>query len=288
MGAVKGQGGEEMYRYSVTQWIFGNEDLETSLQRLKKYGYDGVELAGEPERLDLDEVSSLLAKYGLDCSSVCGIYTKERDLSSPDPESRRKAIQYVKGCVDMASRLGASVVIVVPSPVGKSGPESSCKEEWKLAVSSLEEAGAYAESKQIVLAVEALNRFETYLVNKLSVAKKLVQEVDQGSVRIMADLFHMNIEERSHQSALREIAPYLAHVHIADNTREAAGLGQTDFHDVFRTLKELDYRGYLTMEFMPPVSNPYLAAQQTESGSLLDQYTKQSIEYIRAVVNAVM
>ncbi|MFD0697423.1 TIM barrel protein [Paenibacillus sp. GCM10027628] len=276
-----------MYRYSVTQWIYGNEDLETSLLRLKKCGYDGVELAGEPDQMDLDAVQSLLIKHGLICTSICGIYTADRDLSSPNSEIRSRAIQYVKACVDIAAELGASVVIVVPSPVGKIVPESSRQEEWKLAVSSLQDAGSYAESKNIVLTIEALNRFETYLVNKLSTAKQLAQEVGLGNVRIMADLFHMNIEERSHRSALQNIAPYLAHVHIADNTREAAGLGQTNFEEVFRTLMEVGYKGCITMEFMPPVSNPYLTAQQSEAGVLLDQYTQQSIEHIKGIVSAL-
>ncbi|MCY9666744.1 sugar phosphate isomerase/epimerase [Paenibacillus alginolyticus] len=278
-----------MYKYSVTQWIYGQEELETSLKRLQKYGYDGVELAGEPELLDIEEIQSLLSEYKLECTSICGIYTAERDLTSANSDIRRRAVQYVKDCVDMAVQLGARVVIVVPTPVGKSGPETSIQEEWRLAVESLKEAGAYAESKHVVLAIEALNRFETYLVNTLTTAKKLVEEVDCPSVRIMADLFHMNIEERSHISALTDISPYLAHVHIADNTREAAGLGQTNFEHVMRTLLELQYTGAITMEFMPSVSNPYLvAAQNNESGeALLDHYTEQSIDHIKGIMNAL-
>jgi D-psicose/D-tagatose/L-ribulose 3-epimerase len=278
-----------MYKYSVTQWIYGQEELITSLQRLQKYGYDGVELAGEPKLIDIAETQSLLSKYKLECTSICGIYTAERDLTSANSDIRRRAVQYVKDCVDMAAQLGARVVIVVPTPVGKSGPETSRQQEWTLAVESLKEAGAYAVSKHIVLAIEALNRFETYLVNTLAMAKKMVEEVDCPSVRIMADLFHMNIEERSHISALTDIAPYLAHVHIADNTREAAGLGQTKFEQVMRTLLELQYTGAITMEFMPSVSNPYLvAAQHNASGeALLDHYTEQSINHIKGIVKAM-
>jgi len=273
-----------MFTYSVTQWIYGNEDMEISLKRLKKFGYDGVELAGEPDKLDLPSIQQLLNKYDLRCTSICGIYTPDRDLSSVNPEIRQKAIQYVKDCVDMAKKLEAPVVIVVPTPVGKNGPESDRQEEWENAVRSLKEAGEYAVTQNIYLAIEALNRFETYLVNNLDTAKKLAQEVNVTNVCIMADLFHMNIEERDHTKALRNIAPYLAHVHIADNTREAAGLGQTDFVKVMRTLIEIGYRGNITMEFMPPVSNPYLAAQKNETGSVYDHYTKQSIDHIKGIV----
>lgn len=276
-----------MFKYSVTQWIFGNEDVEESFKRLKKYGYDGIELGGEPGSTDITAVQQLMDKYELECTSICGIYSGERDLSSSDTALRAQAVQYVKDCVDMAVKVGASLVIVVPSPVGKSGPDRTTQEAWEHAVSSLKEAGQYAESKGIILVVEALNRFETFLVNKLANAKKLVEEVNVASVRIMADLFHMNIEEKSHVEALRNIAPYLAHVHIADNTREAAGYGQTNFTEVMKTLLELGYKGAITMEFMPPVANPYLSAQQnasTESSAVFDEYTKQSIDHMRSIV----
>jgi D-psicose/D-tagatose/L-ribulose 3-epimerase len=273
-----------MFKYSVTQWIFGNEDMEISLQRLKKFGYDGVELAGEPDKLEISSIQRLLKKYDLECTSICGIYNVARDLSSPREEIRQKAVQYVKVCVDMAVQVGASVVIVVPTPVGKGGPETTKQEEWANAVRSLKEAGQYAESKYIYLAIEALNRFETYLVNKLSAAVKLAEEVNVKSVGVMADLFHMNIEERNHVAALKTVAPHLLHVHIADNTREAAGVGQTNFEQVMRTLVELGYTGAITMEFMPPVANPYLTAETNESTSVYDQYTKQSIDHIKEIV----
>lgn len=273
-----------MFRYSATQWIFGSEGIEKSLKRLKKFGYDGVELAGEPSSMDVNEVNRLLKNYELCCTSICGIYTKDRDLSSSDPAIRHHAVQYVKDCVDMAVSVGASLVIVVPSPVGKGRPDTSSSEEWGNAVISLREAGEYAASRQIHLAVEALNRFETYLVNKLDTAIDLVKQVNVKSVNIMADLFHMNIEERSHVDALKSIAPYLIHVHIADNTREAAGLGQTDFKTVMRTLLDIHYQGSITMEFLPPVANPYLAAEEDGSDDLFDHYTEQSIKEMKSIV----
>lgn len=273
-----------MYKYSATQWIFGTEGMETSFKRLQRFGYDGIELAGEPETIDLDEVKRLMNQYNLSCTSICGIYTANRDLSSADPEIKRKAVQYVKACVDMAVQLGASIVIVVPTPVGKNGPVTTAEEEWDNAVDSLREAGVYAEVNNVYLAIEALNRFETYMVNKLDLAKQLVEQVQLRSVCIMADLFHMNIEERNLSAAIRNIAPYLVHVHIADNTREAAGLGLTDFKEVVRTLMEIGYQGAITMEFLPPVSNPYTAAQRQDTNSVYDDYTQQSIQHMKEIV----
>lgn len=276
-----------MFTYSATQWIFGSEPMETSLRRLSRFGYDGVEPAGEPAKLDVNGLREQLKRHGLSCTSICGIYTAERDLSHPDPVRRREAVRYVKDCVDMAERLGATVVIVVPTPVGKHAPLTSRSEEWDQAVRSLKEAGAYAREKHVRLAIEALNRFETYLVNTLAAARQLAEAVNEPSVGVMADLFHMNIEERNHSEALRGIAPHLAHVHIADNTREAAGLGQTDFAEVFRTLIEIGYGGHITMEFLPRISNPYEAAEKEGAEDLYDAYARQSIDHIRGIVEAV-
>jgi D-psicose/D-tagatose/L-ribulose 3-epimerase len=273
-----------MYRYSATQWIFGNESLETSLRRLQKYGYDGVELAAEPYTTDIADTRKLLDQYGLVVTSLCGIYTRERDLASPNAEIRAKAVQYVKDSVDMAAALGAAHVIVVPNAVGRTGPESTRDEEWSHAVNGIREAGIYAASKNISLAIEAINRFEAYLAINLTTALQLVEEVNVPSVKLMADAFHMNIEERDEMAILKKIAPYLIHVHIADNTREAAGMGNTDFEAMLRTLKEINYQGPLTMEFMPPVGDTYTIAAQGGSGELLDVYTERSIQEMKRIV----
>jgi D-psicose/D-tagatose/L-ribulose 3-epimerase len=277
-----------MFKYSATQWIFGNESLEVSLKRLKKHGYQGVELAGEPYSIDVEETKELLKKYELECSSICGIFTPERDLSSSNDEIRKNAVEYVKKSVDLAKSLHASTVIVVPTCVGKLSPETTLDEEWNNAVLSVKEVGLYAKEQGITLAIEALNRYETYLVNNLTLALRYVEEVNVEDVGIMADLFHMSIEERSMTESIKKISRYLAHVHIADNTREAAGLGQTDFGPVISLLKELGYKGYITMEFLPPVSNPYVASGLQGESTIFDDFTKQSIEHMKEIVEAIL
>lgn len=276
-----------MYRYSATQWIFGNEDIETSFARLKKFGYDGVELAAEPYDLNMDKIKQLMAKYDMICTSLCGIFTPERDLSSTNEKIRAKAVIYLKDSVDMALFLGATHIIVVPSPVGKLAPDTTTKEAWDNAVKSVREAGEYARLKNIVLAIEAINRYETYLVNNLTLALSFIREVNISSVKVMADLFHMNIEERNNTEALTKIAPYLAHVHIADNTREAAGLGKTDFSEVMRTLKKINYKGPITMEFLPPIANPYLASGFEQKGEIYDDFAEQSIHHMKMLEKLV-
>lgn len=151
------------------------------------------------------------------------------------------------------------------------------------AVNNIREAADYAEEKGIKLAIEAINRYETYFANTLTKAYALVKRINHKAVGIMADLFHMSIEERSISESLLMIRDELVHVHIADNTREAAGMGSTDFKEVLCILKSIGYQGSLTMEFMYRVADPYSAIEFSTQTDLMDRYAKQSIDYIRVI-----
>jgi sugar phosphate isomerase/epimerase len=271
----------------MTQWIVGNEDIEYSFQRLKKYGYDGIEFAAEPYTIDPDKMATLMDKYGMSCTSLCGIFTEDRDLSTKDAQG---GIQYLKDCVDLALKVKAPYIIVVPSPVGRTEPTEQCpyEEAWANAVKNIRIAADYAHSKGIRLAIEAINRYETYLVNDLTKALRFVKEIDHSAVGMMADLFHMSIEENNLSASLRMIAEYLMHVHIADNTREAAGLGNTDFKEIFYVLRDINYQGPLTMEFLPKIANPYAASDMGTHAKLMDRYAEQAINYMKTIESSVI
>lgn len=270
-----------MARYSVSQWIYGREPVEQSLERLARCGYDGVELAGEPRSTEVSRLKRLLDDNGLVASSVCGLYTRERDLSHGDAQVRAATVRYVKECCDLAAETGGRLVIVVPSPVAKPGPTSPLETELKLAAESIREVGEYAGNQGITLAIEALNRFETYLVSKLDQALALAAEVGLPNVGIMADAFHMNIEEASLAGSVQRASKAIRHVHIADSNREAAGRGHIDFDSLVRALTDVGYSGWYTMEFLPPTSNPYLAAGYEAQQETFDLFTRESIERMR-------
>ena len=130
---------------------------------------------------------------------------------------------------------------------------------------------------------EALNRYETYLVNSMEKNLAFVREVNHPAVKLMADCFHMSIEERSISESLRMVSDYLVHVHIADNTREAAGLGHTDFKEILYTLGEIGYDGALTMEFLPQTADPYAAADEETRSKQMDDYAELSIRYMKTL-----
>lgn len=277
-----------MYIYSMTQWIAGDETIESSLKRLKECGYNGIELAADPHAVDQKEVVELLKKYNLSCTSLCGMYPRERDFSSTISEVTQNAIQYIKDNVDYARRVGAPYIILVPSAVGGVLPAGTTYEAaWNNAVTNVRRVADYAWERGVRLAIEPINRYETFLVNTIKQAVEFVKDIDHKAVGLMADLFHMSIEERNIGEALREAGKHLLHVHIADNTREAAGMGSTDFKEALYVLKDIGYEGPLTMEFLPRVSNPYMASNMETKSALMDIYAKQAIGYMKALENSI-
>lgn len=210
-------------------------------------------------------------------SSICGLYPPGRDLSSADPTVRRAAVDYVRGCVDLAAAVGAPLVIVVPSAVGKTAPQTSREREWGLPVESIRETAEHAQAAGVLLAIEALNRFETYLVNKLTHAAEIVRQVGMPNVKLMADTFHMNIEEASLPGTIRQAGHDLIHVHAADSNREAPGRGHIDFALIFQALRDVGYAGYITLEFLPPVANPYEASQAEAAAETLELFSAESL-----------
>lgn len=270
-------------QYSISNWIYATEDLEKSLQRLAKYKYDAVELEGEPdkEKYEPKKVKKMLQQYGLKVSSIAGMYLwKEeikRDLASSDKKIREQTIMYLFKCIDYAQLMGAKLVIVVPAAVSKLAPSLSKKEDWKNSVKAVQEVAKYAEKKDILLAIEPINRYETYLVNSVQDALGYACEVNSSHVKIMADTFHMNIEERDIPEAIRIAGNNLINVHIADSNRCSVGRGHINFKALIKALKEINYQYALTLEPLPPVSDPYLALEGGVSGNIFDQYAAESI-----------
>jgi D-psicose/D-tagatose/L-ribulose 3-epimerase len=180
-------------KYSISNWIYGEESLRTTFERLKRYRYDGIELKGEPQEYHAEEVNQLCGEFDLEVLSIAGIYpwpTEVRDLANPNPQMRKLAVSYLTECVDFASAVGAPLIIVVPSAVAKTSPVGDFKgeeewvaaadREWNYAVESVKSAATYAAQKGILLAVEPINRYETFLVNNVDQGLRFVSEVGQA------------------------------------------------------------------------------------------------------------
>ncbi|MEI2406298.1 sugar phosphate isomerase/epimerase family protein [Niallia taxi] len=267
-----------MIKYSYNTLVYAGEDIETSIARLAKYGYNGVEFVGEPEQLDADRIKGLLEKYNIEASTICAIYNAERDLVSSKENIRRNAVEYLKSCVDFASKIGAKGISLTPTACMKIYGEADYETELKWAEEGIREAGIYAGEHGVRLTVEAWNRYENYLINRLDQSLELVNRVNLPSVGVMGDTYHMNIEEVDIADTIRMVGDKLYHLHIADSNRAAPGRGHIDFEPIAQALHDINYSGYLTMELLPPFADPF---NGTRCEEFYDQYTEESIVFLK-------
>lgn len=271
-------------KISYNTLVYADEPVEKGIARLAKYGYDGVDLVGEPEKYDTEEICKLLEQYKIQVSSICAVFNKERDFVSSNQAVRRQAISYVKQCVDFAAEVGAKFISVQATACMKINPETDLQKEWKWAVEGLREAGLYAKEKGICLTLEAWNRYETYLINRVEQALQMVQEIDLPSVGVMGDTYHMNIEETDMGDAIRKVGDKLYYLHIADSNRAAPGRGHINFEEIARALRDIQYEGWIAMELLPASADPFGGKICEE---FYDQYTKESVMYLRELLKRV-
>jgi sugar phosphate isomerase/epimerase len=184
----------------------------------------------------------------------------DRNLLAADEGRRAMSVKYVKDTITMVKELGGEEITIVPATVGKIVPDAAPDEEWAWAVESLKQCYHHGQTEGVRLAIEPLNRFETYFLNRHDQALMLAKAVgpDCG---ICLDAFHMNIEEVDMLQALRNSKGRLNDVHVADNNRMACGMGAIDWKAFIHTLKAIGYTGALTVEFVAPLdrtpANPY-------------------------------
>jgi D-psicose/D-tagatose/L-ribulose 3-epimerase len=246
------------------------EPLETTLQRLSRLGYASIELAGEPEVYSVSEVSELLQKYNLTCWGAVTVQHGSRNLLAANSQQRRTTIDYMKEVVSLAAGLGGKIVTVVPSTVGLLKPASTPEHEWQWAVEGMREVAAFAQQKGIRVAIEPLNRLETYFLNRVDQAVALAKEVgyDCG---IAFDVFHLAIEEQDMFKTMRDYGQYIVDFHAADNNRLAPGDGSFDWPKIMATLKETGYDGAIAVEAMPPIDRTPVGnfgASQLQAGEV--------------------
>jgi sugar phosphate isomerase/epimerase len=270
------------FRYAYNSFSYYGEEIGLSIERVARFGYDAIELVGEPEQYDAARVRRLAADAGIAVSSISSMYTAERDLCSPDAAVRRQAVDYVRSVADLAAETGAGVIVVGPSAVMKTARLAPQADEWRWAVESIREGGEYAASVGVDVALEPWNRYETHFLNRLGQAVELWRELGLENGGVMGDTFPMNIEEASIADALRAAGELLVHVHLADSNRAVAGRGHTDFRPILAALAEIGYGGYLSFEVMAPSGDP-MGVPEGAGPEAFDADTRQAIEHLKAI-----
>jgi sugar phosphate isomerase/epimerase len=245
-------------KISMHNWMRA-EPLETTLARLQRCGYDGLEISGEPARYDTAEVRRLLERHRLVCWGAVTLMTEGRDLIHPDAYIRLGTLAYLKDCIRLVRDLGGTMLCVVPSTVGKTTPLASPEAEWQWAVEGLRQVAEWAQEAGLKLGIEPINRFETYFINRGDQALRLAQEVGGEHVGVVLDAFHIQIEESDPLAAIRAAGSKLVDFHVADSNRRPPGEGHIDWNAILEALREIGYEGHLTSEFVLPMDRTPLA-----------------------------
>jgi sugar phosphate isomerase/epimerase len=217
------------------------------------HGFDAVELfLPGPDAYSENDLRGLADRHQLAIAAVgtgAGMVKHGLTLTDPSVTRRAEALDFVKRMIDLGGRLGAPAIL--GSMQGKSAGAVSRDQALDWLAAALSESAGTAANHGVPFFYEPLNRYETNLINRQADALVFLEQRSIPNTLILADLFHMNIEEPDLAATLRTIAPRLGHVHFADSNREAIGHGHTDPAPVLAALREIRYQGYLSAEILP-------------------------------------
>jgi len=242
----------------VSTWLwtspFGTETTAL-FAKIKEMGYDAVEIPVEdPSLIDAKKVKEALDEYGLK-PIICGAFGTSRDFTHEDPAFHKNSFDYIESCFEITAALGAKFVAgPMYSAVGKArlvSPEQK-KVEWDRAVTNLHKVCKMAESRGLEIALEALNRFETDLINNSEEMMRLITDINHPAAKVLLDAFHMNIEEPDIEKAIGLVGHKLIHVQVSENYRGTPGTGQTRWDAYKRGLEAVNYTGTVSIESFTP------------------------------------
>jgi sugar phosphate isomerase/epimerase len=240
------------------------DDLPAACDKARALGFEGVEIfAPDAPSLAAGPLGRLLDERGLKLAAVgtgAGWVRHKLTLTDADGAIRARARQFIRGMIEAGAALGAPAII--GSMQGRWSAKVPLDEAMKHLGEALNDLGEHAKRQNVTLLYEPLNRYETNLVSTLGGGTQLLATLATSNVRLLADLYHMNIEEADLAGALDAAASAIGHVHFADSNRRPAGGGHTDFATVAAALRRIGYGGYLSAEALP-WPDPDAAAAQT-------------------------
>jgi sugar phosphate isomerase/epimerase len=226
------------------------DDLPAACRSAKALGFDAIEIfPPEAEAIDAPALEKLLDENDLKLAAVgtgAGWVKRRLHLCLPNEADRKRAKAFIRSIIDAAGQFGASAII--GSMQGRSGEEVDRAAALDYLGEALAELGRYAAQRDAPLIYEPLNRYETNLVNTVEEGVRLLDRHGCENVVLLADLFHMNIEEADLPAALRAGKGRIGHVHFVDPNRRAAGMGHMQYEPILAALREIGYDGYLSAE----------------------------------------
>jgi sugar phosphate isomerase/epimerase len=242
-------------RLACQEQLIPGETLKEKWALVSAVGFDGIELLGRGDGAFEDRLPELRAARdtGVVVSSVC--VAMDHFVGDFDAARRRDAIDQMKILLSVIGEVGG-VGAITPAAFALwsnalppwEPPPRSPEEDREVLVGSLSELGQHAASEGVAVFFEPLNRYEDHMVNTLAQAADIVRAVGMPSVAVMADTFHMSIEEDDVAAAVQSAGDAIGHVQLGDSGRLQPGVGHLDWPPLMEALRAIGYDGWLAME----------------------------------------
>lgn len=237
------------YGVHVALWMSRwPEDIAPHIRTVAELGFDGVEislLGMSDEKIAF--LRQLTKDLGLEVTCTTGL-APEQDIASADAEVRKVGCDYLRWGIEVSSKLGSEQLTgVVFAPWGffRSGEKAERTKRSADSLASIEDA---LQTNGVSLGIEAINRFETDLVNTAAEACALARMTGSDRIGVLLDTFHMNMEEKDIGAAIRASKDKLLHFHCIENDRGVPGSGHVPWDGVFAALEDVGYDRWLTLE----------------------------------------
>jgi len=241
-----------------------HEGLEEACAAAAELGFDAVEIfPPAANAIDIAALQGLLDHHGLAVAAIgtgAGMVVHKWSLTHADAGVRHEAREFIRAIIDFAGGFGAPAIL--GSMQGRHEGEVSREQALAWLAEALEDLGEHAAQHGQPFLYEFLNRYETNLFNRVAPTVDFLRQLGTRNVKILADLFHMNIEETDVAEAILAGRGWIGHVHFADSNRQAVGFGHTAMEPVVAALRTIGYDGFLSAEVLP-LPLPLAAARQT-------------------------
>ena len=239
-------------------------DLAAACRNASALGFDAIEIfAPSGRHLNRALLQELLGRHRLQLAAVgtgAGMLLHNHSLSDPDTGNRQGACGYVREIIDFGADFGAPAI--VGSMQGQTHGERPRESALEDLADSIRELATHAAGRGTELLMEPLNRYETDLIKTLSEGVQFIEAIGAENVKLLADLFHMNIEETDPAQAILDCPGKIGHVHFVDSNRRAAGFGHTDYGPIAQALSATDFDGFASAEAFP-LPDTMAAAEMT-------------------------
>jgi D-psicose/D-tagatose/L-ribulose 3-epimerase len=219
------------------------------LAAVRDHGLEGFEVpVFDPATVPATKIRKVLEASSLECT-VCTILPPGINPISPNASARKKAQTHLRDCVATAAELGANMMGgPVYAPIGYLPGRRRNADDWAWAVECLQALGETLAIHAITLALEPVNRSETFFLTTVAEAQALCEAIGNPRIGVLIDTFHANIEEKNISASIHALGPRLKHIHASENDRGVLGTGSIDFAPILRALRETAYDGYLMIE----------------------------------------